>query len=68
MEPDSYQWYVNGVAVSGATLDTFTLDSKDSGVNAPGVNYVYCLVSKADAGVVQYAAGAGKVLVVRPKN
>ena len=68
VNPDSYQWYVNGEAVAGATLDTFTLDSKDSGVNAPGVNYVYCLVSKANAGVVQYAAGAGKVLVVRPVN
>ena len=68
VEPDSYQWYVNGDAVSGANSNTFTLNSADSGVNAPGVNYVYCLVSKADAGVVQYAAGAGKVLVVRPKN
>ena len=67
IEPDAYQWNVNGEDVPGANGPYFILDSSDAGVNSPGVNYVKCRVWHInDNGIVDYAADAGKVLVVRP--
>ncbi len=67
--PDTYQWYVNGEPVGepvkADSSDTFTFTDSAN----PGTNYIYCLASKKnDDGIVEYAAGAGKVLVVKPDS
>ncbi len=66
VDPDTYQWYVNGEPVDGADGQYFTFTTTTSTI--PNTSYVYCLISKKNsADVVEYAAGAGKVVVVRPK-
>ena len=60
VQPDTYQWYVNGIAVAGATGTTYTFTS-----NTPSTNYIVCLASKKNsANVVEYAVSAGKALLV----
>ena len=60
VQPDTYQWYVNGVAVAGATGTTYTFTS-----NTPSTNYIACLVSKKNSNnIVEYAVSAGKELLV----
>ncbi len=70
IEPDTYQWYVNGEAVttgvSGEKGEYYTFSTNAS--TPPNTSYVYCIVSKKNGDVIEYAAGAGKVLVVRPPS
>jgi hypothetical protein len=46
--PYSYQWYLNGALVSGATLNSWTFTP-----TASGVYYVYLKVTDANNNVVQ---------------
>ena len=69
VEPDTYQWYVNGVAVtsgvSGEHGEYFTFSTSIDTI--PNTSYVYCIATKKNSNnVVEYAVGAGKVIVVRP--
>lgn len=62
--PDTYQWYVNGDPVANSNSQYFTFSTQGM---APNTSYVYCLISKKNAAnVVEYAAGAGKVVIVKP--
>ena len=69
VEPDTYQWYVNGVAVtsgvSGEHGEYFTFSTSTDTI--PNTSYVYCIATKKNSSnAVEYAVGAGKVIVVRP--
>ena len=61
--PDTYQWYLNGDPVATGPYYTFITEEG----TVPNTSYVYCLASKKNAdNIVEYAAGAGMVIIVKP--